>query len=69
MARHLGTSKKIRFFDRPDRETIIDNDDIIGLKIDLNLLSTEEFIKKYCSSTGKHRMKSVYRKRRASCKY
>ena len=69
MARHLGKSKKTRFFGRPKRETMIDHDDIISLKIDLNLLTTDEFIEKYCSSTGKHRMKSVYRKRRASCRY
>jgi hypothetical protein len=50
--------------DRPERETIIQKDEIISLKIDLNLLSVEDFLEKYCT-TVQHAspMKIFYRKR------
>lgn len=38
--------------DRPIRETIIQKDEIVSLVIDINLLSVDEFMKKYCSSSS-----------------
>lgn len=32
---------------KPERDTIIEKDEIISLKIDLEVLSPEEFLKKY----------------------
>ena len=37
---------------RPVRETIIQKDEIVSLVIDINLLSVDEFMKKYCSSSS-----------------
>ena len=37
---------------RPVRETIIQKDEILSLIIDLNLLSVDEFMEKYCSSSS-----------------
>ncbi len=61
---HQAIDPLAQFNDRPDREEIIQKDEIISLKIDLNLLSVEEFIEKYCSSctTGEPLLKIVYRK-------
>ncbi len=60
---HQAIDSSLQFNDRPDRETIIQKDDIISLKIDLNLLSVEEFIQKYCTSTtAEPPLKIVYRK-------
>ena len=38
--------------DRPIRKTIIQKDEIVSLVIDINLLSVDGFIKKYCSSSS-----------------
>ncbi len=59
---HQAIDSALQFNDRPDRETVIQKDDIISLKIDLNLLSVEEFIQKYCTATtAEPPLKIVYR--------
>ena len=47
---HQKCEPLITFNDRPVRETIIQKDAIISLIIDINLLSVDEFIQKYCYS-------------------
>ena len=47
---HQKCEPLITFNDRPIREAIIQKDEIISLVIDINLLSVDEFIQKYCYS-------------------
>ena len=47
---HQKCEPLIKFNDRPIREAIIQKDEIISLIIDINLLSVDEFIQKYCYS-------------------
>ena len=35
---------------RPHRDTVIDHDDLVSLKIDLETLSTDAFLGKYCET-------------------
>ena len=62
---HQTTESVSGFTGRPTRDTIILKDDIISLQIDLNLLSVEEFIRKYCTlaSEDEPRLKITYRGR------
>lgn len=41
--------------DRPDREEVIEKDEIIGLIIDLETMSAEELFTTYFSETRKNR--------------
>jgi len=61
---HQAIDPLAQFNDRPNREEIIQKDEIISLKIDLNLLSVEEFIDKYCTpfATEEPPQRIVYRK-------
>lgn len=47
---HQKCEALIKLNDRPVRELIIQKDEIISLIIDINLLSVDEFIRKYCYS-------------------
>ena len=38
---------------RPVREKVIQKDEILSLVIDLNLLSVDEFMEKYCFSSSR----------------
>lgn len=35
---------------RPQRDSVIDNDDLVSLRIDLETLSTDAFIAKHCET-------------------
>ncbi len=48
---HQTVDSTVILYGRPKRDTIIQKDDIVSLKIDCNLLSVDEFIDKYCSKT------------------
>jgi hypothetical protein len=45
--------------DRPVRDTVIEKDDITSLIIDLNLLSADDFLRKYCLTTSTESPKKV----------
>jgi len=47
---HQKCEPIIKYNDRPIRESIIQKDEIVSLIIDINLLSVDEFIQKYCYS-------------------
>ena len=47
---HQKCEPLIKFNDRPIRESIIQKDEVVSLIIDINLLSVDEFIQKYCYS-------------------
>lgn len=47
---HQKCESLIKFNDRPIRDKIIQKDEVISLIIDINLLSVDEFILKYCYS-------------------
>ena len=49
--KHQTVQPAVKLNDRPIRDTIIQKDDIISLIIDVNLLSVDEFIFKYCLTT------------------
>jgi hypothetical protein len=49
--KHQSVQPAVKLNDRPIRDTIIQKDDIISLIIDVNLLSADEFICKYCLTT------------------
>lgn len=61
---HQTIDSSLMFNDRPQRDTVIQKDDVISLKIDLNLLSVEEFIQKYCEPAAheESHLRIVYRK-------
>ena len=46
---HQRVERHVRFSRRPRRETIIEKDEIVGLKIDVEVLSADEFYVKYFS--------------------
>ncbi len=62
---HQTTDSVSSFTGRPQRDTIIQKDDIVSLQIDLNLLSVEDFIRKYCTTApaDEPRLKITYRGR------
>lgn len=49
--------------DRPKRDAIIQRDEIVSLKIDLHLLTVDEFIIKYCQDTNKTPVKIMFHNR------
>ncbi len=59
---HQGVEPTVTLNDRPKRDTIIQRDDVISLKIDINLLSVDEFITKYCFDTvEKQQLRAKYK--------
>lgn len=46
---HQKVESLVDLNDRPERNTVIQKDDIVSLTIDINLLSVEKFLEKYCS--------------------
>lgn len=46
---HQRVERHVRFSRRPQRKTIIEKDEIVGMKIDVEVLSTDEFYVKYFS--------------------
>ena len=52
---HQQYEPNLTLDDRPDREIIIEKDEIIGLIIDLETLSVDDFYTTYFSTAGKKR--------------
>jgi hypothetical protein len=59
MIRHTR-KPKITLSNRPKRDKIIQRDEIVSLKIDLNLLSVDEFIAKHCKKKYPPHIKDVF---------
>ena len=52
-------NRKLTLSGRPKRNEIIQRDEIISLKIDLNLLSVDEFISKHCKKKSPPHIKNI----------
>ena len=47
---HQRVEPFVTLDDRPDRETVIEKDEILSLIIDIEIMSTEDFYNKYFST-------------------
>ena len=52
---HQRIEPEVNFDDRPEREEVIEKDEILGLIIDLETLSPEDFFSAYFSGERKRR--------------
>jgi hypothetical protein len=50
---HQRAEPFVTLDDRPDRDTIIEKDEILSLIIDIEIMSTEKFYEKYFSSDNR----------------
>ena len=50
---HQRVEPFVTLDDRPDRETVIEKDEILSLIIDIETMSTEDFYNKYFSNEEK----------------